>query len=369
MKKKKKITIVVGTRPELIRFASLIHQLMKINDVKFSLVHTGQHYSKEMNEIFFRELGLPKPDVNLGVGGLEPNEQMGKIIIEMGKVIAREQPDIVCVWGDTNSSLGVAIAANKKNVKLYHIEAGCRSHDFPMAEEYNRILIDHLSDLLFPLSKNDRNNLLIEKVHGKSIFLGDPLYDVFLENQKKVSKVKIPEFINTEEKIILLTLHRAENVDNKRTLKNILTALNKIESKTIIFPIHPRTKKMIEKFGFNKLLNKDNIKLIKPLGYLELLKVLEQSELVITDSGGLQKEAFFAKKACITLRKGTEWLDTVKFKVNKLLDPETDAINKLPKLCQSTKKINNLFKHIKEKPYGDGHATEKIVKAIIGRQS
>lgn len=363
--KKKKITIVVGTRPELIRFASLIHQFLKIKSVKLNLVHTGQHYSKEMNEVFFHELGLPKPDVNLGVGGFSPTEQMGKIILGMGEIIDKKEPDIICVWGDTNSSLGVAIAANKTGVKLCHIEAGCRSHDFRMAEEYNRILIDHLSDLLFPLSKNDQDNLANEKVHGKALFLGDPLYDVFLENQKAANKIKIKEIINEGGGEILLTLHRAENVDNPKTLKNILTAIAKIKSKRIIFPIHPRTEKMIKKYRLAKFTKSKSMKVIPPLGYLELLKVLNQSELVITDSGGLQKEAFFAKKICVTLRKSTEWLDTVKLKTNILLNPETEAINKLPKIVSGIEKISKVFRQIKKQPYGDGRATEKIARALI----
>lgn len=363
--RKKNIAIVIGVRPEAIRFASLIHRLNKIESVKLSLIHTGQHYSDDMNDVFFRELGLPKPDRNLSVGGLTPNEQMGKIIIEMGKVIEKDKPDIVCVWGDTTSSLGVAIASNKMGTPLCHIEAGCRSHDFRMAEEYNRILIDHLSDLLFPLSKNDQENISKEKIHGKSIFLGDPLYDVFLENQKKIKATSDKEQTRNNEKTILLTLHRAENVDNKKTLKNIFLALDKIESKTIVFPIHPRTKKMIEKFGLNKLIGGKSIRVTSPLGYFDMLRALQNCEMVITDSGGVQKEAFFAKRACITLRKSTEWLDTIHLKVNILLDPETEAINRLPKICKHIEKTNNLFRQIKEKPYGDGRATDKIAKAII----
>lgn len=365
MSVKKKVTIVVGTRPELIRFASLIHEFVKNKDIKLSLIHTGQHYSEGMNEIFFRELNLPKPDANLGVGGLSPNEQMGKIISGMGEVIEKDKPDIICVWGDTNSSLGVAIAANKTMTKLCHIEAGCRSHDFRMAEEYNRILIDHLSDILFPLSENDLNNLSSEKVHGKSIFYGDPLYDVFLENQKKAEKMDVSQYIKTGEKFALLTLHRAENVDNEKILKNILRGIGKIDSHKIIFPIHPRTKKMIDSFALSKLLDKESIKIIPPLGYFGILKVLQLADMVITDSGGLQKEAFFARRACVTLRKSTEWEDTVKLKANVLLDPESKVISTLPEICRDSDRINKVFNRLVSKPYGDGSATGKIVKAII----
>ena len=365
MKAKKRIMIVFGTRPELIRFASIIHNLLKNKNVELSLVHTGQHYSDDMNDIFFRELNIPKPDVNLGVGGLTPNEQMGKIIIGMNKTIDKLKPDLIAVWGDTNSSLGAAIAANKKMVKLCHVEAGCRSHDFRMAEEYNRILIDHLSDLLFPLSKHDHDNLRVGKVHGKSIFLGDPLYDVFLENQKKIKYIDLGKITGGERASILMTLHRAENVDSKNTLKNILEAVSKIKSHKNLFPIHPRTKKMIEKLELSAYLQNDNIVTVPPLGYFELLKALDACDFVITDSGGLQKEAFFAKKICITLRKSTEWTDTVKLKANILLDPESEEIKKLPKLCADFSKKKNIFASNKARPYGDGKATSKIVKVLI----
>lgn len=364
MIKKKKIAIIVGTRPELIRFSPIIHELQKSETAELLLVHTGQHYSGSLNDVFFQELNLPSPDVNLSAGGLEPDEQVGKIIIEMGKVIKKDKPDLICVWGDTSSSLGAAIAANKTGTPLCHLEAGCRSHDFRMAEEYNRILIDHLSDYLFPLSLNDQKNLNKESVHGKSYFLGDPLYDVFLENQKLAKDTQSEHFNENEDNLILLTLHRAENVDNSKTLKNILSAVSEIKSKKIIFPIHPRTQKMIEQFGLEKYLKKGSIEVIPPLGYIELLKLLQQCDTVITDSGGLQKEAFFAQKACITLRKSTEWLDTVNLKVNILLDPETDQIEKLSSLCARADRINSRFVSMTVRPYGDGHATKKIVSLL-----
>ena len=365
----KKIAIIIGTRPELIRFSPLIHELIKSEQPELLLVHTGQHYSDSMNNVFFQELNIPKPHINLSVGGLEPNEQVGKIIVEMGKVIQKEKPDVICVWGDTNSSLGVAIAANKTATKLCHLEAGCRSHDFRMAEEYNRILIDHLSDLVFPLSLNDQSNLLKESVHGKSFFLGDPLYDVFLENQKLASKTMSNTLVKADMGLALLTLHRAENVDDAKTLRKILESVSKIENKKIVFPIHPRTEKMIEQFGLGKFIAKKSVEIIPPLGYLEIMKLLELCDVVITDSGGLQKEAFFAQKACVTLRKSTEWSDTVRLGVNILLDPETKAIGELRDVCQKAESLNSLFEHMIELPYGDGHATKKIVQALIGEIS
>lgn len=365
MPTKKKIIVAFGTRPELIRFAPIIHRLLGKDEVELSLVHTGQHYSDNMNEVFFRELDLPAPDVNLGAGGVGANEQMVQIIAGMDRIIAEKKPETVVVWGDTNSSLGVAIAANKRTVKLVHIEAGARSGDFRMAEEYNRILIDHLSDLLFPLSRNDQENLTREKVHGYSHFLGDPLYDVFLEKQKQIQNYQSKNLAGLTDRNILLTLHRAENVDDKKTLKNILLVLNKIKGAKIIFPIHPRTEKMVKSFGLNPMLESGSIKTVTPLSYLEILKLLQQVDLVITDSGGLQKEAFFAQKTCATVRKSTEWLDTVRLGVNFVLDPKSDQLNRLPRVFADVQKINKLFTKMTEKPYGDGKSAQKIITTLI----
>jgi len=362
---KKKIAIVVGTRPEIIRFSPIIRILSDNSSVNFSLIHTGQHYSSDMSDVFFRELGLPKPTTNLSVAASSPFEQTSEIIYKMGKYIDTDKPDIVCVWGDTNSSLGAAIAANKTKTRLCHIEAGCRSHDFRMAEEYNRILIDHLADMLFPVAQCDLENLLVEKIHGKTFFLGDPLYDSFLENSKKLGKDRDGLTRKIKNCSILFTLHRAENVDNPLILKKILESVNHIKTGKIIFPIHPRTKKMIELYGLNGLIDNETITTSDPLSYFDVLKLLKQCDLVITDSGGLQKEAYFAQKTCITLRKSTEHLDTIRLKVNILLDPESDGLENLSEICLDAKKINGTFKHNSEMPYGDGHSSIKIVKAIL----
>ncbi len=362
---KKKVSVIVGTRPELIRFAPIIHEMQKLKFIDLSLIHTGQHYTDYMNKIFFDELNIPKPDINLSIGEFDPNKQIGEIIIKIGELLSKEKSDILCVWGDTNSSLAAAIAANKKKIRLCHLEAGCRSHDYRMQEEYNRIIIDHLSDLLFALSKNDQNNLLIEKMHGKIVFSGDPLYDVFLLHQKKAVNYqsKYTNLINQAS--ILLTLHRSENVDNKVTLKKILTTVNNIKSGPIIFPVHPRTQKMIRLFGLNKYLESYFIKVTPPLGYYEILKILHNCDMVITDSGGLQKEAFFAKKLCLTLRKSTEWVDTERLGVNIVLDPEKKTLQSLPRLCNNSSKLNRIFNRISENPYGNGSASKSIVNLIV----
>jgi len=362
---KKKIAIVIGTRPEIIRFSPIIRILSDNSNVSYSLIHTGQHYSSDMSDVFFRELGLPKPTINLLIGASSPCEQTSEVIDKMGKYIETDKPDIVCVWGDTNSSLGAAIAANKTKTKLCHVEAGCRSHDFRMAEEYNRILIDHLADLLFPVAQCDLKNLLVEKIHGKTLFLGDPLYDAFLENSEKLIKGSDGSTGGFKNISILFTLHRAENVDNPQILEKILKSINHIKTGKIIFPIHPRTRKMIELYELNNLIDNETIITTSPLSYFDVLKILKQCDLVITDSGGLQKEAFFAQKTCITLRKSTEHLDTIRLKVNILIDPESESLDNLSEICSNAKKIGDTFKYISEMPYGDGHSSIQIVNAIL----
>jgi UDP-N-acetylglucosamine 2-epimerase len=366
---KKKIAIIVGTRPEIIRFSPIIQYLEKNKDVSYSLIHTGQHYSKEMSDIFFEELSLPNPTINLAICTTSPYQQLAEIIEKTGQYIMDDKPDVVCVWGDTNSSLGAAIAANKTHTMLCHIEAGCRSGDFRMAEEYNRILIDNMSDLLFPVAQCDSLNLTKEKIHGRITFLGDPLYDAFLYNRKRVLSNKIKNISELADFSILLTLHRAENVDNPEILKRILKAINKTKSGKILFPIHPRTRKMIEGFGLTNLVDNEIITTTEPLGYFEMLKMLKICDQVITDSGGLQKEAFFAEKACITLRKSTEQIDTIRLGVNTLIDPEGEGLDTLPLICSNYEKTNSLFMQISEKPYGDGSASKKIVDKIINEIS
>ncbi|KKQ35138.1 MAG: UDP-N-acetylglucosamine 2-epimerase [Candidatus Nomurabacteria bacterium GW2011_GWB1_37_5] len=318
-----------------------------------------------MSDIFFEELSLPNPTINLAICTTSPYQQLAEIIEKTGQYIVDDKPDVVCVWGDTNSSLGAAIAANKTHTMLCHIEAGCRSGDFRMAEEYNRILIDNLSDLLFPVAQCDSLNLTNEKIHGRITFLGDPLFDAFLYNRNRVLSNWIKTMSDFADFSILLTLHRAENVDSPVIIKRILKAINSIRSGKVLFPIHPRTRKMIEEFGLADLVDNEVVTTTEPLGYFEMLKILDQCDAVITDSGGLQKEAFFAQKTCITLRKSTEHLDTIRLKVNILIDPESESLDNLSEICSNAKKIGDTFKYISEMPYGDGHSSIQIVNAIL----
>lgn len=361
------VAIVFGTRPEIIRFAPIIHKLKKEKFLNIQIIYTGQHYSPEMKDVFFNELGLDNPDHSLTLVSAQPEKQIAEVIDKSSTLFDTIKPMLVCVWGDTNSSLGAGLAANKMRLKLVHIEAGCRSADFNMAEEYNRIILDHIADVLIPLSTHDKENLEKEHVHGTVHQTGDPLYDIFLEKKRTLSRKGLINIFKKKKYVGLLTLHRAENVDSREILSKILgnisSSLRKSKNCNIIFPIHPRTKKMVDTYNLNDLIDNNFISTIDPLGYDEIMELLLDADFAITDSGGFQKEAFFAKKPCITLRKSTEWVDTVRLGVNLLQNPAT--FSTLPNLDKFVDTVSTNFELIKEIPYGNGQATEKIVRHII----
>ncbi len=363
--KKLKIVIALGTRPEVIRFSPLLKELEMYDDIKVLLLHTGQHYSDDMNDVFFRELGIKPPDYNLSIGSVEPAEQLYEIIRKSSDVFKTEKPDMVCVWGDTNSSVGVALASNKMNIKLCHLEAGCRSHDNRMAEEFNRRIIDHISDVLFPLSFHDTLNLKKEAVLGKVHSVGDPLYDVFLQRLAGLEEKGLRGKYGLGDKYVILTLHRAENVDNKETISSIIKEILKIKGFKVIFPIHPRTLKRLSEFRITNLSINTNIVTTGPLSYHEILELLKFSSAVITDSGGFQKEAFYSKVPCAVLRKTTEWLDPVKYGVSFVLDPQKKkALSGIHPFLANNEKLKRKFKEIKGYPYGKGNSSHKIVALI-----
>ncbi len=360
------VAIILGTRPEIIRFAPIIKGLRKRKKLKVDIINTGQHYSYEMSRIFFDELELSSPDYSLVLQNESPIKQLAEIMTRISELYTKLSPKLVCVWGDTNSSLGAGMAANKMHLQLMHVEAGCRSNDHSMAEEYNRVILDHISDKLMPLSTHDKKNLEKESVHGDIYLAGDPLYDSFLLKKKNLELKGLTKLYKKRERLGILTLHRAENVDSKFILKNILRKINEAFSYNtkcdLVFPIHPRTRKMIEKYNLWDYIDKKHVTIVEPLGYDELVELLLGSDFVITDSGGFQKEAFFAQKPCITLRKSTEWVDTVKLGTNILIDPS--GTEKLPNIETFLRKTSAIFKNLKAEPYGTGHATNRIVSYI-----
>ncbi len=345
----KTISLVLGTRPQIIKSQSLLNQLKKVG-FKINVIHTGQHYDYELSRKFFSDLSIVKPSVNLGVGKGTSIQQMAKIILRLENYFKKNLPDLVIVPGDTTSALAAAVAASKCKLKLAHLEAGARSNQFYMEEEINRRLIDHCSDFLFAPTKNCFTNLKNESVFGKSFFVGDTMYDLFLEFNKKYNFKSIKS-----QKEVLVTIHRAESIKNKLNLQKICSFINKIHLNgfSINFPIHPHTKKMIKKFGINLKIKPRN-----SLGYIDLMKNLAKSTFVITDSGGLQKEAYWMGKPCITIRESTEWIETVKEGGNFIFPlSKPFNINSIERI--SSKKIRP-----KRSLYGNGNASVKIANII-----
>lgn len=318
-----KILTVLGARPQFIKASSLSREIKKRLNCQEIIVHTGQHFDKNMSHIFFEEMQIPEPKYNLDINSLSHGAMTGRMLEEIEKILLIEKPDWVVVYGDTNSTIAGALAAKKLHIKVAHIEAGLRSFDMRMPEEINRILTDQISDILFCPTEVAVDNLKNEGFVDKNIKIsmsGDIMFDSALYYR---SKMKCPEGLNTGEKPILVTIHRQENTDDPKRLKNILTALNALseEGHKLIWPIHPRTRKIIESHGWPIKFN-----CIPPVGYLEMLYLIDACSLVITDSGGLQKEAYFFNKYCLTLRDSTEWVELVENKVNTLINVEDEDL-------------------------------------------
>ncbi len=321
-----KILTVVGARPQFIKLAPL-SKILRENGISEIIVHTGQHYDENMNDLFFKELEIPEPDYNLGIGSGNHGEQTGRMLIEIEKIMLKEKPDLVIVFGDTNSTLAGALAASKLHIKLAHVEAGLRSFNKRMPEEINRVLTDHISDILFCPTQTAVENLKNEGIIIGVYLVGDVMFDALL-HFSKISDMKsnILERLNIKQKeYYLATIHRAENTDDYERLKNILTAFSKMDE-MVVFPIHPRTRKMISYYRLDDLLENDNVKVIDPVGYLDMLKLERNAKAILTDSGGVQKEAFWLKVPCITLRDETEWIETVNLGWNRLVGSNVEKI-------------------------------------------
>ncbi len=352
-----KIAIILGTRPEIIKMSPVIRQLEK-KKINFFILHTNQHFDKRMDKIFFDELNLPKPKYNLNIKEKTHGKMTGEMIIKIEDILIKEKPDWVLIEGDTNTILAGAIAASKLGIKIGHVEAGLRSYDRTMPEELNRIVADHLSDALFAPTQKQVNILKEEGIDPKKIFLtGNTIVDAVYQNldlaQKKYRKNK-----DINMKYFLLTLHRPSNVDNKEKLTqliNTLIAITKKYKTRIIFPVHPRTKKMLLQFSLK--LDPTLIEMIEPVGYLQMLLLEKNSQLILTDSGGLQEEACILHVPCVTLRDNTERPETLAVGANILAG--TDRI----KIIAGIETM--LFKkRVWINPFGDGKAAEKIVHSL-----
>jgi UDP-N-acetylglucosamine 2-epimerase (non-hydrolysing) len=349
------IAIILGTRPEIIKMSPIIRECERIRE-DYIILHTGQHYSYEMDKTFFDELELPQPKYNLDAGSGSHAEQTGRILTGIEKILINERPDIVLVQGDTNTVLAGALAAAKLHIKVGHVEAGLRSFDRAMPEEINRIVSDHISDYLFAPTETAKNYLLKEGIEeSKIIVTGNTIVDAVYQN-RDLSKKKadiLGKYGLVPKSYILVTAHRAENVDSPETLKNIISTLEilaKEYSVPVFFPMHPRTKKMMDQFG----LIPEKITIIDPVGFLEFLQLESNARLVLTDSGGVQEETCILGVPCVTLRTSTERPETIDTGANVLAGTHTDQILKAAKQMLSRQQD---WKN----PYGDGNAGERII--------
>lgn len=355
--------ICVGARPNFIKASPIIKELKeKQSSFDVVILHTGQHYSDNMSSGFFKELSIPRPDINLSVGSATGVRQMILILERLEKVLLKNEPDLVMVFGDVNSTLACALAAAKLKIKIAHVESGLRSFDITMPEEINRLLTDHLSDILFTTCVSANKNLAREGVDKKKIFfVGNTMIDSLMQNEGRIKRIGMAGRLGLKRRdYAVLTLHRPGNVDRKTDLKKIMRLLKTISHKIkVVFPAHPRTIKMMRKYGLLEKLRKNTI-VVKPLGYTEFLSLVHDSKLVLTDSGGIQEEAAVLRIPCLTLRKNTERPVTIERGTNILVGLDKKkvmwCIDEILKNSRKTKKSIRLW---------DGKSAKRIVKVLM----
>jgi UDP-N-acetylglucosamine 2-epimerase len=349
-----KFLSIVGARPQFVKAAVLSEKLRQEGEE--ILVHTGQHYDDNMSQVFFDELGIPTPDIHLGIGAGSHAEQTGRMMIEIEKVLLWERPDWCVVFGDTNSTLAGALAAAKIHVPVAHVEAGMRSFNKDMPEEINRILCDHVSEALFCPTQHAAKLLEREGIKKGVHVVGDVMADVFNRSLARAKeKSSILAKLSVEPKsYILVTVHRAGNTDNPNNLRTLLDAFGRLD-RPVIFPVHPRTRGVIHA---EKLPVPENVRLIDPVGYFDILMLEANADAIMTDSGGMQKEAYWAGVRCITLREETEWVETVEAGWNRVVGLDPDLIH--------DSVLNWFPKGERQDIYGRGNAAEKIAEILVG---
>jgi len=349
-----KVITVLGARPQFIKAAPLSEVLRKKHEEK--IIHTGQHYDYQMSDVFFEELGIPKPDYFLGVGSKQHGAQTGEMLTGVEEVLLKEKPDWVLVYGDTNSTLAGALAASKLHIPIAHVEAGLRSYNRQMPEEVNRVLTDHVSTLMFCPTDQAVKNLAQEGLIEGVVRTGDVMADALYFHARRAEERNIAKNLQYKHKSYLLaTVHRAENTDNPSRLAGILNAFGQIEGK-IVLPLHPRTKKLLLE---RQMIIPGNVEVIEPVGYLEMILLEKGAELILTDSGGVQKEAYLWQVPCVTLREETEWVETVQTGWNTLTGANTENI-----IAAVSRFRNTPLPPYLKNLYGDGRASEEIVAAM-----
>jgi len=349
-----KIITVLGTRPQFIK-ASTVSKLFQIQGIiEEIIIHTGQHFDKNMSDIFFNQMDLPQARYNLGINQLSHGLMTANMIEKIEPILFKEKPDGVLVYGDTNSTLAGSLAGAKLDIPVFHVEAGLRSYNRAMPEEINRIFTDHLSTLLFCPTENALRLLKKEGIHNGVVKSGDVMFDAYIKFSRLYKSKEIEFDLQIPDvPYLLATIHRPENTNDQSNLTSIFAYLDEINKELkVILPLHPRTKKQMKYYKIHSEIN-----LISPQGYLAMLNLLNGAELVITDSGGLQKEAFFTGKKCITVRKETEWTELTDAGVNFLTTPEN--------LFNTFNQIQNTMCDFSARPYGNGNAAEIIVQDIV----
>lgn len=354
-----KMLTIIGARPQFIKAASLSRYLKNLPDIKEIILHTGQHYDNNLSDDFFSELDIPNTDYNLKVGSDTHARQTAKMMIGIEDIAIKEKPDFILIYGDTNSTVAGAIVGAKLHIPVVHVEAGLRSYDREMPEEINRVVSDAISTILFCPTQIAVNNLKREGIIKGVYNVGDIMFETYLYYKDNVQKTStILNKLNLKHKeFILCTIHRASNTDNIENLKNIFIGLTN-SKETIILPLHPRTKKKInQNESFKKYIG-PNIKIIDPIGYFDMIYLEVNAKKIVTDSGGVQKEAYFNKTPCITLKKSTGWVETIEQGVNKLVgvDPE--------KIKESINNFHPQEQNYSKSLYGDGKTSEKIIKIL-----
>ena len=348
-----KIVSVVGARPQFVKAAVLSRKIGSLDSIKEVLVHTGQHFDENMSRVFFDELSIPSPDYNLEVGGGEHGQMTGRQLEKIEIVLLKEKPDWVVVYGDTNSTLAGALAAAKLNIPLAHIEAGLRSYNKSMPEEVNRVLVDHISNKLFAPTESAVANLEREGISG-ACQIGDIMHDAAIYYQPKALE---PEWFSRAgleiDDFVLVTVHRAETTDNRDKLQSVFEGLQMFGSK-VVLPLHPRTRQRLDEWQISL---GENLVVVEPVGYLEMVWLLRGCKVVATDSGGVQKEAFFHGKPCVTLRDETEWTELVQCGWNRLTGSNAQAI------ARALTDIS--VPDTRPRLYGSGDAASKIINELM----
>lgn len=347
-----KIVTIIGARPQFVK-AAVISRLIRNSyskEIEEYIIHTGQHFDENMSEVFFKEMQIPEPAVNLNINSSSHGAMTGRMLEEIEKEMQEQKPDLVLVYGDTNSTLAGALAAGKMHIPVAHVEAGLRSFNREMPEEINRVLTDHISEFLFCPTSTAIENLNLEGITKGVYQTGDIMLDasLFYRNQYHASEITVPD------DFFLLTLHRQENTDSYDRLSSIVHALNDYDGLPGVFPMHPRTAKQMKKFNLQFA---EHITVIEPVGYMDMIQLENASRFIVTDSGGVQKEAYFFNKPCITLRDQTEWVETVEIGANVLVGADPSQI--------MDALLNPPFPQVWHDLYGKGKAGDTIVDKLL----